>query len=218
MSPASRIVGETIPGPAGALEASVRIPHDPRGVAVLAHPHPQHGGTMHTKVVHRASRLLADRLRLRAVRFNYRGVGASHGSYGEGSGETEDLVAAVRFARGPSPASPLLLGGFSFGSVRALEAVPRVGADILFLMGVPLLRFEGRFELPPTDAPVVWIQGERDEFGPGALVREVVLRQGLSGNLVRVVPGADHFFTGALDAFEEAAVEILAPLLATAAR
>src|SRR5512143_1533490 len=122
----ARLVTVTIPGPAGPLEGLLRLPPRPAGTAVVAHPHPLFGGTMHTKVVHRAARLLADRFHLAAFRFNFRGVGASAGVYDDGRGETDDLVAAVRFARERYPDGPLVLAGFSFGSLCAARAAVAV--------------------------------------------------------------------------------------------
>src|SRR5512143_2735680 len=95
----ARLVTVTIPGPAGPLEGLLRLPPRPAGTAVVAHPHPRLGGTMHTKVVHRAARLLADAFSLASLRFNFRGVGASAGAYTGGPGETEDLVAAASWLR-----------------------------------------------------------------------------------------------------------------------
>src|SRR5471030_4201 len=92
--PAARLLSIVVEGPAGGLEALLRVPAEPRGAAVVAHPHPLHGGTMHTKVVHRAAKLLADRFQLLTLRFNFRGVGASAGTHDDGRGEVEDLVAA----------------------------------------------------------------------------------------------------------------------------
>src|SRR5512141_1145637 len=85
----SRLRNVSIPGPEGVLEGIVRTPERPDGAAVMAHPHPLFGGTMHTKVVHAASRLMADRLGLVSVRFNFRGVGASAGTHDEGRGEVD---------------------------------------------------------------------------------------------------------------------------------
>ena len=106
----------SLPGPVGSLEALLRLPPHPVGAAVVAHPHPLFGGTMHTKVVHRTAKLLSDRFHLATLRFNFRGVGASEGIYDDGRGETDDLVAAVRFVREKQPSGPLVLAGFSFGS------------------------------------------------------------------------------------------------------
>ncbi len=202
-----RIEPAMIPGPAGQLEASLRIPVKIGGVAVIAHPHPLHGGTMHTKAVHRAARFLTDRFGLASVRFNFRGVGASDGHYDQGRGEVEDLVAAIRFSRRRFPDQPLLLSGFSFGSLCAMWAGIREQPLLLFLFGIPLVRWERQaaVELGPT--PVVWVQGENDEYGEASVASATAGRFGWD---LFVVEGADHFFTNKLDEFEEIAVHGLA--------
>src|SRR5262245_40813400 len=137
----ARLLTLTIPGPAGAMEALLRVPPEPLGAAVFAHPHPLHGGTMHTKVVHRAAKLLSDRFGLAALRFNFRGVGASEGTHDDGRGEVDDVLAAVRWARERTPQGPLVTGGFSFGSVAALRAASRMPPDVLLLVGLPVDRW-----------------------------------------------------------------------------
>jgi alpha/beta superfamily hydrolase len=161
---------------------------------------------MHTKVVHRASRLLADRFSFAALRFNFRGVGASEGEHDQGRGEVDDLVAAVGFARSKYPTGRLVLAGFSFGSVCALEAAHVVRPDLLWLIGLPLVRWDRRGAEAGTLFPVVWTQGEDDEFGGGDMARATAERFGWP---LTVIAGADHFFTGRLDPFEdESAVAI----------
>ena len=205
----ARLEAVTIPGPAGPLEGLLRSRSDPAGAAVVAHPHPLHGGTMHTKVVHAAARLLSDRFGLAALRFNFRSVGASAGHYTGGPGETEDLVAAARWLRKRVPDGPFVLGGFSFGSVCALHASADLAPDLLFLIGVPV----GRLPVLPSvphGTKVFWIQGELDEYSPAEKARALAgaRLQGFSA-----VPGADHFFTGRLGAFEADAERGLAAAL-----
>jgi len=218
--PAARLLPVTLAGPAGSLEGLLRLPEEVRGAAVFAHPHPQHGGTLHTKVVHRAARLLADRFSLASLRFNFRGVGASEGRYDEGRGETEDLVAAGRFVREKYPEGPMVLGGFSFGSICALRAARVLSPDVLFLVGVPLNAFAGEArpyggvawnELESgVSCPVVWAHGGRDEYGEARRAQEIAQRKGW--RLVPVPP-ADHFFTGHLDDLERQAADALGELL-----
>ncbi len=196
----------TLPGPAGDLEALLRDPVRPRGAAVVAHPHPLFGGTMHTKVVHRAAKIFSDRLHLSALRFNFRGVGASAGSYDDGRGETDDLVAAVHWARERQPAGPLALAGFSFGSLCAARAAVSVAPHVLLLIGVPLDRWDEEEARALEGRNVVWVQGERDSFGAGALALETAARHGFRA---ASVPGADHFFTGHLEGFEAVALRLL---------
>lgn len=195
-----------IPGPAGTLEGLLRAPAAPAGAAVVAHPHPQHGGTMHTKVVHRAAKLLSGRFSLAALRFNFRGVGASTGAYDAGRGETEDLVAAGAWLRGRQPGGPFVVSGFSFGAVCALQAASRLRPGVLLLIGLPLDRWDGAAPASPTWR-VVWVQGEEDEFSPPVKARAIAAARGWT---FLSVPGADHFFAGRLSEFEKAAGDALA--------
>ncbi|MGA7990369.1 MAG: alpha/beta fold hydrolase [Thermoanaerobaculia bacterium] len=199
------LLSVAIPGPAGTLEGLLRSPAAPAGTAVVAHPHPLHGGTMHTKVVHRAARLLSSRFSLATVRFNFRGVGASAGSYDAGRGETEDLVAAGSWLRARQPDGSFVVAGFSFGSVCALRAAPRLGPDVLFLIGLPLDHWDGAAPAAPTWR-VVWVQGEKDEFSPPARSRAIASARGWT---FLSVPGADHFFAGKLAEFEKTAGDAL---------
>src|SRR5579863_3562515 len=112
-----RIESLFLDGPAGRLEALLEEPEDaaPREAALVCHPHPQHGGTMHNKVVYRVARGLR-RAGAVALRFNYRGVGASQGAYAQGEGELDDARAALAYLRARYPNVPFTLAGFSFGS------------------------------------------------------------------------------------------------------
>lgn len=204
-APAATLVSVEIQGPAGLLEGLLRAPATPAGSAVVAHPHPRHGGTMHTKVVHRAAKLLSDRFSLAALRFNFRGVGASGGSYDEGRGETEDLVAAAEWMRRRQPGGPFVLAGFSFGSLCALGAAARLGPDVLFLIGLPVDRWDGAAPAAPSWR-VVWVQGDEDGFSPPAKARAIAEARGWT---FLSVPGADHFFAGKLDEFEKTAGDAL---------
>lgn len=199
----ARVASVSIPGPTGLLEGLLRTPAEPAGAAVVAHPHPQHGGTMHTNVVHRAARILSDRFGLSTLRFNFRGVGRSAGSYDGGEGETADLVAAGRWLRQRQRNGPFVLGGFSFGSVSALHAAPVLAPDVLFLIGVPTRRYRS-VPSAPAGTRVFWIQGGLDEYSRPAKAR--ALAEARMWDFVEI-PEADHLFTGRLDAFEEAAAE-----------
>jgi alpha/beta superfamily hydrolase len=189
-----------IPAPHGLLEGLLRMPDDqpaagvsPRMAAIMCHPHPLYGGTMHTKAVFRIAQALVD-LGLPTLRFNFRGVGRSTGQYASGHGEREDVRAALDYLAGAFPGVPLALGGFSFGSWVALP-VGCADARVVQLIGagVPLASL-------PVDALAACakhkliVQGERDEYGPKAeLVRwfaDVAEPKDL-----RIVEGADHFFT-----------------------
>jgi hypothetical protein len=152
---------------------------------------------MHTKAVYRASRALND-VGLRTLRFNFRGVGYSTGTYDEGVGEEEDVGAAVDWLELGLRDRPLVVGGVSFGSMVGLKvgvADPRVVAMVA--VGTPIHRFDYTY-LRETGKPVLVIQGEEDEFGSGGEVQEVL--GGLGEHVtVRVVQGADHLLEGHLE-------------------
>ena len=202
-----KIVSIAFSGPAGRLEGLWKEPVPPaRGSAVFAHPHPRHGGTLHSKVVYRASRALAA-AGFATLRFNFRGVGASEGSFDDGRGETDDVRAAFDEAvrRG---GLPLIAGGFSFGSAAALRASagdPRVAAFIG--VGLPVAT-ESAFDLGVPDVPSLFVVGENDAYGPPEKLRSFL--EGRAG--MAVVPGADHFFAGQLDRLESVIAQFLATL------
>jgi uncharacterized protein len=190
-----------VPVPHGHLEAIVKEPSGtPRGAAVICHPHPLHGGTMHTKAVYRAAQGLNE-AGLVVLRFNFRGVGTSTGSHDEGVGEQDDASAALDWIESEYPHLPLVVGGFSFGSMVGLA----VGADearVVSTLGLGLpVDLEGRYDydyLAALNKPVLVVQGERDEFGSGERVAAVLAPLGDHITLVRV-PDTDHFFTDRLD-------------------
>lgn len=203
----------TFDGPAGPIEGLWKEPRGARlGSAVFAHPHPLHGGTLHSKVVYRAARALSA-AGYGVLRFNFRGVGVSAGRHDGGRGETDDYRGAMGEAlRRGGP--PLIAGGFSFGSAVALRAIAgdsRVAAYIG--VGLPLASSSGQ-ELPRPSVPALFVVGEKDTFGPPAMLRDFLAG---TGRIVEV-PGADHFFEGRLDVLEEAITSFLAslPLLAAA--
>lgn len=199
----------SIPVPHGMLEAVLRRPKGaPRAAAVMCHPHPLHGGTMHAKVVYRAAQAMTE-AGLAALRFNFRGVGLSTGSYDGGVGETEDARAALRHVGGRFPGLPLAVGGFSFGSMVALgagAAEPRVAAMVG--VGLAFDRHDYGF-LRDARCPVLIVQGERDEFGSGARAAEFARALGDPVRAV-VIPGADHYFDGHFDELRRAVREFLA--------
>jgi len=189
-----------IPASHGWLEAALKEPDGPmRGAAVVCHPHPVYGGTMHTKAVYRAAQALNE-AGLVALRFNFRGVGTSTGSFDDGIGEEEDLVAALDWLEERYPTLPLVTGGHSFGSWVGLSAGARDARVVaLFGMGLPVDKAEYDYGfLSESDKPVLVVQGELDEFGSGARVAEELRTLGPQVTLVRI-PGSDHFFTDRLD-------------------
>lgn len=189
-------VHATVAGPAGALECAVDEPAAGsalRGVAVVCHPHPQHGGTMDNKVVQTLVRAFVQ-LGYRVVRFNFRGVGASAGAWDEGRGEIDDALAVATAQRLPD--QPLVLAGFSFGGYVAAQAAARLAAA-----GTPVERLvlvgpaTSRFELPPVAADTLVIHGEADDVVPLASTLAWARPQVLP---VWVLPGVGHFFHGQL--------------------
>ena len=187
-----------IPGPAGALESLLEL--DPKAkarlVAVMCHPHPLYGGTMHNKVVFRAAKA-AREAGLATLRFNFRGVGKSQGSHDEGRGEREDVRAALDFLGQRFPGLPVCMIGFSFGSWVGLAVGaedPRVIA--LAGLGIPVASSDMSF-LRGVSKPKLIIQGSRDQFGPRAEV-EALFASLDPPKRLHWVEGVDHFFTGKL--------------------
>lgn len=194
-------------GPAGRLEAVLMTPEPPPvAAAVVCHAHPLHGGMMHFKAVFRAARALQS-AGLAALRFNFRGVGRSQGVHDDGIGEQEDAKAALAELGRRFPGLPLLIGGFSFGSVVALRVAardPRVRA--VFALGFPLVRFGDAATLEAPSQPRLFVQGERDQFGAGEELRALAEALPPPREIV-VVGDADHFFDGRLDALQGAVAD-----------
>ncbi len=189
-----------IDAPAGKIETVVNDPGgDRRGLAVVAHPHPLHGGSLDNKVVHMLSQTLCEHGFV-SVRSNFRGVGRSDGVYDAGEGETEDLLAVIHFVHERYPDLPLILLGFSFGAYVQSRVASQLGADKLVLVAPAV----GMYAFPPVPADTVVIHGEDDELIPLAQVRQWTERQGLR---LQVVAGADHFFNRKLNELKEALVQ-----------
>ena len=191
-----------IDGPAGAIACAIDEPAAaPRGVAVLCHPHPQHGGTMDNKVVQTLARAFLQ-LGYRVVRFNFRGVGASAGAWDEGRGEVDDALAVIAAHR--DPALPLALGGFSFGGFVAATAATRLAeaerAERLVLVGPAT----SRFQVPAVPADTVVIHGEADDVVPLTATLDWARPQALP---VIVFPGVGHFFHGQLTLLKNQVVQ-----------
>jgi hypothetical protein len=187
-----------VAGPAGALACAVDNPAGPaRGVAVLCHPHPQHGGTMDNKVVMTLARALLH-LGYTAVRFNFRGVGGSEGHWDQGRGEVDDALAVVAALR--AAGRPLVLGGFSFGgyvaSQTAARIAPAAAVEHLVLVAPAVVNFP----MAPVPADTVVVHGEQDDVVPLAAVLDWARPQHLP---VTVLPGAGHFFHGQLSVLKQ---------------
>ena len=190
-------------GPAGRLEALLEEPEDAalREAALVCHPHPRHGGTMHNKVVYRIARGLR-RAGLAVLRFNYRGVHLSEGSYAHGEGEREDARVALDYLRERYPRLPYTLAGFSFGSRIALQlGCAQGGARRVIAVGFPTV-YKDRAYLEGCTVPRIFLQSTRDEFGP---VEELTAfaKTLPEPKQVILVEAQDHFFAGALDELEE---------------
>ena len=189
-------------GPAGRLEALLEEPEngEPREAALVCHPHPQHGGTMHTKAVYRIARGLRSAGAV-VLRFNYRGVNLSEGEYSHGEGELEDTRAALNYLRGRYPDLPITLAGFSFGSRIVLRlGCEGIGVRRVIAVGFPTTYKDDSY-LQGCTAPKVFVQSTRDQFGPVSELEPLVASLAEPKKLV-LVDAADHFFAGALDQLE----------------
>jgi uncharacterized protein len=190
-------------GPAGRLEAILWKPAaQPRLAALVCHPHPLFGGTMHNKVVYQAAKSL-DALGLPVLRFNFRGAGLSGGTHDRGQGEREDVKAALDFLAAEFPGVPLLLAGFSFGCWVGL----RVGCEDkrvekVIGLGTPVNNSDFSY-LRNCPKRKLFVHGADDEFGDIRKVEALV--ESLPGeNRLVVVAEANHFFVGKLDQVDEA--------------
>lgn len=181
----------TIPGPAGLLEVALNVPPTtPAGLALIAHPNPVEGGTLDNKVVHTLAKTFFA-LAYAAVRFNYRGVGASQGAFDNGVGETDDALAALAHARGRVGDVPVVLAGFSFGGFIAARVAKTVAAKRIVLVAPAI----GRFAVDTVPADTIVIHGEQDDVVALSDVFEWARPQELP---VTVFPGCGHFFHGRL--------------------
>jgi alpha/beta superfamily hydrolase len=203
-SSSTRLTPVTIPGPAGHLEGLLqeREGAHPAFVALVCHPHPRYGGTMHNKVVHRVALTLHD-LGAVVLRFNYRGVGKSAGAYDRGEGELEDARAALRFLQARHPGARRWVAGFSFGAwIAARLAASEAGVERMILVAPPVgtSSFEA---LRGSPVPKHVIQGTADTVCPIALLEREFAAWSEPREMVRV-PGATHFFDRQLAALSEA--------------
>lgn len=198
-----RIEALFLSGPAGRLEAILEEPEEglPSQAALVCHPHPQHGGTMHNKVVYRIARGLR-RAGAAVLRFNYRGVNLSEGAYAHGDGEREDAKSALAYLRQRYPGLPCTLAGFSFGARIALQiACQGAGAARAIAVGFPTV-YRDRSYLQDCTVPRAFLQSTHDEYGPMRELEELVATLPEPKRLVFVEAG-NHFFAGALERLEE---------------
>jgi alpha/beta superfamily hydrolase len=184
----------TIPGPAGALEVAYNVagPH-PRGIALVAHPNPVQGGTLDNKVAQTLAKTFFA-LGYASVRFNFRGVGASEGTFDEGIGETDDALAALEHARkryDTGGTVPIVLAGFSFGSFVQTRVAQTVTPERMVLVG-PAVK---RFAVGAVPKDTIVIHGEQDDVVPLPDVLDWARPQEVP---IVVFPGCGHFFHGRL--------------------
>ncbi len=201
-------------GPAGKVEAVLWTPAgvSQKLAALVCHPHPLFGGTLHNKVVYHAAKAL-DALGLAVLRFNFRGAGLSEGHHEKGLGEVGDVRCALDFLGEQFPGTPLLVAGFSFGCWVGLRAGcrdPRV--TLLIGLGAPVDSSDFSYLLQ-CSKPKLFLHGENDEFGSIAKLRELVRTLPGENELI-VVNGVDHFFSGELARVGQAITEWLRPALA----
>lgn len=201
-----------IPVAHGQLEAILKQPRETpaRGVALVLHPHPLGGGTMHNKVVFRAAAALNE-AGLTTLRINFRGVGQSSGSHDEGRGELEDVRAGLDYLETNYPGLPLTLCGFSFGAHVGLEVgIPDKRVLNLISIGTPLDKYDFNF-LKECRKPILFVHGELDEYGDVNAVKRLVSELEKHTNVrLKVIAGAEHFFAGHLDELKQAITEWMA--------
>ncbi len=200
----------TLQGGVGTIEALLDSPAgEPRGTAVIAHPHPLFGGTMTNKVVQTLARAFVQ-TGWRAVRFNFRGVGASAGAYDEGRGEAADMLEVVRQV---VPEGPLAVAGFSFGAFVTSHVVaqlaPRQPQKVV-LVGTAASRFAVAPIAPELHERTLVLHGEQDDIVVLSSVMDWARQQSLP---VTVIPGVEHFFHGQLPLLKSLVVRhLLAPV------
>jgi uncharacterized protein len=190
-------------GPAGRLEAILWKPvAQARLAALVCHPHPLFGGTMHNKVVYQAAKSL-DALGLPVLRFNFRGAGMSGGTHDQGRGEQGDVKAALDFLAAEFPGAPLLVAGFSFGCwVGTTVGCADERVRDLIALGTPVNSTDFSY-LRHCQKPKLFVHGSNDQFGDIGKV-EALVESLLGENRLVVVAGAEHFFAGKLHRVDEA--------------
>jgi alpha/beta superfamily hydrolase len=196
-----------IPAAHGQLEAILKEPPGgaPSGVALVLHPHPLGGGTMHNKVVFRAAAALNE-AGLITLRINFRGVGQSTGEHDEGRGELDDVRAGLDYLAANYSGHPVTLCGFSFGARVGLEVgIADQRVRYLISIGTPLNKYDFAF-LTNCLKPILFVHGEQDEFGDLSRLQVLVdqIRQHNAKVELKVIKEAGHFFEGLLDELKQA--------------
>jgi uncharacterized protein len=196
----------SIAGAVGALECALDLPDDaPRGIALVAHPHPLYGGTMNNKVAQTLARAFVA-IGYATARMNFRGVGKSEGVHDAGNGETDDMALLLAHMQQQYPGLPVALGGFSFGTFVQSQLQQRLieqgtPAERLVLVGSAA----GKWAMPEVPANTILIHGELDDTIPLSAVLDWARPQDLP---VIVIPGADHFFHRKLQHIKNFVVEM----------
>lgn len=189
-----------IPVAIGKIETVIDDPEsDRRGLLLVAHPHPLHGGSLDNKVVTTLAKT-ANEAGWVTVRPNFRGVGMSEGTFDAGVGETEDLLAIVRFVEKSYPDLPWVLAGFSFGAYVQHRLRQQLDARRLILIAPAVTLYE--FDSVPDDTVIIF--GDEDEIIPPAAIRRWATAQNL---IIKIIPGAGHFFHGKLKELKQAFLE-----------
>lgn len=210
-----------IPGPEGNIQAVLDLPVENMNqqyFSVNCHPHSLHGGTMTNKVVHTLSRSLAG-FGVPGIRFNFRGVGQSDGSFNEGRGEVDDLISVVDWMKQRYPNAKMLLTGFSFGSYVSISAASQLMPELLISVAPPVKRFDfQQIQIPGCQWHI--IMGDNDELVDYESVCEWVaeierdIELAASPELI-TMSGASHFFHGRLIELREQVERLVLPLLRT---
>ncbi len=196
--PTDRLDKLLLPGPMGQLEVMTSSPdtyRNPPTIAVICHPHPLFGGTMHNKVIYTLARCF-NSIGLASVRFNFRGVGLSQGEYNNGIGETDDLLTVLTWLKESCPESAIWLAGFSFGAYVAARAAKVWPAKLLICIAPPIENFPFK-ELPPFPCPWILVQGDEDEVVSPTAVFSWVNSLVHPPEVIKI-HGATHFFHGQL--------------------
>ena len=186
---------EFIEGPAGRLEYCLDVAADSAAstTAILCHPHPLYGGSMHDGALALINQTLLE-LGINTLRFNFRGVGGSEGGHDHGNGEVDDICAVADWVRSSEQPGQILLCGYSFGGAMALQAQPRVQADKLILLA-PAVTLVPEFE--QSVVPTLVLLGDSDQFIPVDDARSSFNSDNVT---LKVIQQTDHFFMGAADA------------------
>lgn len=207
--PTEQLAKLLLPGPTGQLEVMTSSPETPRSppaIAVICHPHPLFGGTMHNKVIYTLARCF-NSMGLASVRFNFRGVGLSQGGYDHGIGETDDLLAILAWLKENCPESAIWLAGFSFGAYIAARAAKVWPVKQLICVAPPIENFPFK-ELPPFPCPWILVQGDKDEVISAAAVFTWVNSLEHPPEVIKI-HGASHFFHGQLIELRDCLTSIL---------